>query len=96
MHSTFSRTLAAILVAGALLACGSSAEDDNQGETGVTGKALGVDCTKNEECESQICFLGGKASWCSLKCTAENATQICPVPPFDGTCNKQGFCRRPN
>ena len=58
-------------------------------------KALAEDCTSDAECESNVCFLGTKTSWCALKCTAQNAASICTPPAFDGTCNNQGYCRRP-
>ncbi len=60
-----------------------------------TNKGPGVDCGAAEECQSGICFVGGQASYCSLRCTNDNATTICSTQPFDGTCNKQGYCRRP-
>ncbi len=58
-------------------------------------RPLGADCTDASQCASGICFLGGKSSWCSTACTPDNAAQVCNVQPLDGTCNKQGLCRRP-
>lgn len=57
--------------------------------------ALGADCTAPEQCDSQICFVGGQSSYCSLRCTSDNGSTVCTTQPFDGTCNKQGYCRRP-
>jgi hypothetical protein len=50
-------------------------------------------CALPEECESGFCFVGGNQSFCTIKCTAETATTLC-VPPFTGSCNKQGYCKR--
>lgn len=61
----------------------------------ATNKGLGVACTDGTECESGLCFVGGQASYCSLRCTADNGQTVCMPPVFDGTCNKQGYCRRP-
>lgn len=63
-------------------------------EGGGEKKALGEDCTANEQCESNECSVGDKNGYCSLRCTQENAATVC-VAPFDGTCNKRGYCRRP-
>jgi hypothetical protein len=49
----------------------------------------------NGDCASNICSVGTMQSFCSLACTPENAAEICPVPPFDGTCNMRGFCKKP-
>jgi len=50
-------------------------------------------CAKPEECESNICFVGGTQSYCALSCTAASGPTVC-VSPFTGSCNKQGFCKR--
>ncbi len=69
------------------------------GEGGVTPTGdggLGADCTDDPQCASGKCFHGGTQSFCSASCTADNAAQVCANhPPLDGTCNKQGFCKRP-
>jgi hypothetical protein len=57
--------------------------------------ANGQSCTANEQCESGVCFVGNKSSFCSVPCTAANATTACAAPPFNGVCNQQGFCRLP-
>jgi hypothetical protein len=63
----------------------------------TTPQPIGADCTDDGQCLSGHCFVGGKASWCTVPCTAANAATVCvPAPPLDGTCNNQGFCRRPN
>jgi hypothetical protein len=35
---------------------------------------------------------GGTKTWCSLKCTPDQAAQLCGAP-FDGICNARGYCR---
>src|SRR5262245_53399845 len=76
----------------------AGAPEGGDGGTEAGGKkGPAEDCTGNDECQSGVCFIGGRASWCSYGCTAQTAATVCvPVPPFDGTCNNQGFCRRPN
>ena len=71
----------------------ASAQDSGLGPDGK--KLLGVDCAAPEECESGICFVGGRFSYCSLRCQTDNAKTVCKDAPFDGTCNMQGYCRRP-
>jgi hypothetical protein len=51
-------------------------------------------CTVDDECASGVCYLGDQGSYCSLKCTAEDAATAC-VAPFAGTCNKKGYCKKP-
>lgn len=55
----------------------------------------GAACTKNTDCTSNACFMGGKSSYCSSPCTVANAMTACATNPFNGTCNMQGFCRLP-
>ena len=75
---------------------GAAATTD-AGDGGSTSKkALGEECAGPDQCESNVCFLGTKASYCTLTCTAANGAQVCVPPIFDGMCNNQGFCRRPN
>jgi hypothetical protein len=57
-----------------------------------TKKKNAEDCTKNEECESNLCFID-RQKFCSLACTPANAATVC-VAPFTGTCNGKGFCKR--
>ncbi len=57
-------------------------------------KGLAETCTKNEDCESNACFMGNQGSYCSLPCTQANAATVC-VAPFNGVCNNQGYCRKP-
>jgi hypothetical protein len=53
--------------------------------------AFGSSCTSGSDCESNVCFLGGKGGECSLACTSDSE---CP-PGADGTqhCNPRGYCR---
>lgn len=57
-------------------------------------KALAEPCTTDAECASAVCFKGTMSSYCSLRCTAQDAILVC-VAPFNGACNMQGYCRRP-
>jgi len=53
--------------------------------------AFGASCTSGSDCESNVCFLGGKGGTCSLTCTSDTD---CPAGA-DGTahCNPHGYCR---
>lgn len=70
-------------------------DGDADGNAGPALAASGAACTKNGECQSNVCFVGNKASYCSFNCTATNALSACATAPFDGKCNQQGFCRLP-
>lgn len=59
------------------------------------GKAFGESCTADGECASNVCFKGGSQTFCSIRCTAATAAADCPKPPTDGTCNNQGYCKKP-
>jgi hypothetical protein len=80
---------------------GSPAQDastggsDAGGDATTSGKKKNaeVGCTKNEDCESNICFMGGNQSYCALKCDSTNAATICAAP-FTGSCNNKGYCKR--
>ena len=50
-------------------------------------------CTKNEDCQSNVCFVGGTQSYCSVKCSTGDAVTLCAAP-LTGSCNKQGYCKR--
>ena len=53
--------------------------------------AFGAACASGSDCESNVCFEGGKGGTCSLACTRDSD---CP-PGADGTidCNPHGYCR---
>lgn len=51
-------------------------------------------CVTAAQCQSGQCFIGGMQSFCTVSCTPANANQLCGAP-FSGTCNKQGYCKRP-
>ena len=53
--------------------------------------AFGASCTSGSDCESHVCFSGGKGGFCSLSCTSDAQ---CPAGA-DGTqhCNPHGYCR---
>ena len=50
-------------------------------------------CKAPEECESNICFVGGTQSYCTVKCTPADAATLCAAP-LTGSCNRQGYCKR--
>jgi hypothetical protein len=54
---------------------------------------LGTPCMTSAQCDSGICFVGTKQSFCTLRCTPATVAQDCPMPPSDGICNMQGFCK---
>jgi hypothetical protein len=62
---------------------------------GFPAGTSGAGCTKSTDCKSDVCFMGGKSSYCSLPCSAANAMTACAAAPFNGVCNMQGFCRLP-
>jgi hypothetical protein len=56
---------------------------------------FGAACSSDAECQSNACFIGTSASFCSIVCTQATAATDCPVPLTTGSCNKRGFCRKP-
>ncbi len=56
-------------------------------------KPFGAPCTANAQCATNVCFMGGMMSFCSMHCTQATAAQDCPVPPTTGVCNNQGYCK---
>lgn len=58
-----------------------------------TKKKNGELCTKADECESNLCFVGGVQSYCTVKCTPADAPTTC-VAPLTGSCNSKGYCKR--
>jgi hypothetical protein len=91
--------LLAIALALTLSACGGSMPpptgDGGMSDGGGDGGLLpfGSPCAANSECASNICFIGGNRTFCSLHCTMATAATDCPVPPTSGTCNMQGYCK---
>ncbi len=72
---------------------GPAADLDAGGATiDAGGLAFGQPCTADNMCASDVCFIGGSRSFCSMHC---DAGTDCPDPPSDGTCNMQGYCRAP-
>lgn len=65
---------------------------DSDGGTGSKPNGE-VGCKVGADCMSGVCFLGNSQSFCSARCTTDNATTTCATP-FTGTCNKQGYCKR--
>jgi len=67
---------------------------DGGSDGGDLGLApFGAPCTMNAQCASNLCFVGGMRSFCSLHCTAATQATDCPVPPTSGLCNMQGYCK---
>lgn len=62
-------------------------------EAGAKKKNGEQGCSVPEDCESNICFIGGRQQFCSVACTPESASTACAAP-FTGSCNRQGFCKR--
>jgi hypothetical protein len=73
----------------------AGASSSGTADAGGTGKAFGDTCTKDDDCESKACSVGGMGSYCSIRCTPANAAQVCVAPPSDGSCNNRGFCKKP-
>jgi hypothetical protein len=71
---------------------GAPAPEPDGGTT--TPGAFGAVCTTNTDCASNVCFVGGLGSYCSMHCTTATAATDCPVPPTSGTCNLQGYCKK--
>jgi hypothetical protein len=79
-----------------IVACGgtdppASMPDMTSVEAGTL--PFGTTCAANSDCASNICFMGGNRSFCSLHCTAATQATDCPIPPTTGACNMQGFCK---
>ena len=84
---------------GTAAGCGGSMPPPTQeldtADGGSDGGLLpfGQPCSANAQCESNVCFVGGNRTFCSLHCTMATAATDCPVPPTSGTCNMQGYCK---
>jgi hypothetical protein len=79
---------------GAMADTGSGTDSAQQTDTGGGGKAFGVTCAANSECTSNMCFMGGMGSYCSMHCTAATQATDCPNPPTSGMCNGMGYCKK--
>jgi len=66
-----------------------SMADAEGGDAGLL--PFGSNCSRNDQCQSGVCFMGGGQQFCSYHCSA---TMPCPVPPTPGQCNGMGYCRR--
>jgi hypothetical protein len=51
---------------------------------------FGASCEGGSDCDSGVCFVGAKISFCSMYC--DSGAQ-CPNPPTSGTCNMLGYCK---
>jgi hypothetical protein len=86
-----------VVVALLLGACGGPQEPLPMPDMTPVGdggtKMFGDPCGGNAECASNVCFMGGNRSFCSLRCSMATAATDCPKPPTSGTCNMQGYCK---
>ncbi len=79
--------------------CGGTYGPADGGDTQTLGTGdgglspFGTVCTMNAQCASNVCFVGGNRSFCSMHCTAATQATDCPVPPTSGLCNMQGYCK---
>jgi hypothetical protein len=64
---------------------------DLAGDGGL--KLFGSPCASNAECASNVCFMGGNRTFCSMHCMAATQATDCPMPPTSGICNTQGYCK---
>jgi hypothetical protein len=65
-------------------------------DAGPTLLPIGQPCTVDAQCQTNVCFVGGMRSFCTLRCTLATQAQDCPVPVTSGECNMQGFCKPPS
>jgi hypothetical protein len=72
-------------------AADGAAKDGGAGEAGAGIGAFGAVCTKDADCKSNACFIGGQGSYCSILCQTDAQ---CPVPPTAGKCNMKGYCMK--
>jgi hypothetical protein len=82
-----------------LVGCGGSGGTDDMmmspadGSSADGGAAFGAACTMNSDCASNVCFVGGMRSFCSMHCTMATVSTDCPMPPTTGVCNMMGYCK---
>lgn len=72
---------------------GDAAKEAGGGDGGL--KANGEACTQGTECQTGECFVGNKASFCTIKCTMPgNTDPVCQAlgAKFSGKCNSKSFC----
>lgn len=61
---------------------------------GGTNLPFGDPCTADGNCASNVCFMGGMGSYCSLHCMVATQATDCPSPPTSGRCNGMGYCKK--
>jgi hypothetical protein len=71
----------------------TSGETTGETSSDAAKKALGETCAVDGDCASNACFVGGMGSYCSLKCTTENAATVC-IAPLLPECNIKGYCKK--
>ena len=72
----------------------ASGTDSAADTGGGTNKPFGDPCTANGNCASNVCFMGGMGSYCSMHCTSPTQATDCPSPPTSGMCNGMHFCKK--
>lgn len=72
---------------------GSSTDMAHGAGGDMAGLPFGATCSANAQCATNVCFMGGMKSFCSMRCTQATAAKDCPVPPTTGVCNNQGYCK---
>lgn len=70
---------------GASLAAQASSTSTNK----IAG-GFGTSCTSVIECDSGVCFVGGKGGFCTVKCAED---KDCAASSRDPHCNPHGYCR---
>jgi hypothetical protein len=68
-------------------------QDTTSPDAGGKLKAADQGCNADTDCETNLCFKGNGQNFCTTLCTIANQLTVC-VPPYTGTCNKQGYCKR--
>lgn len=65
--------------------------DERPHESNPTARAFGATCATDADCESAVCFVGGRGGYCSARCASDAE---CPAAA-DGAqhCNPRGYCR---
>lgn len=74
-----------------MMELGDGGSSGDGGDAGLL--PFGAPCATNSQCASNLCFIGGNRTFCSIHCTAATAATDCPVPPTSGVCNTMGYCK---
>jgi hypothetical protein len=81
---------------GAATSSSGGSSGTSSGGDGGGAKAAGEGpCTGDGDCKTGVCFISGKDSYCTIKCTKIGETDpVCTAlgAKFSGGCNKKGYC----